>query len=87
MQEVNIITLCKDGHHFMFIYPDELESDARRAIAKTAAEKSCGFSWFDAAMLLSKISMHKQGSLSSCTPYASTPAGEVRRRLDRLQEP
>lgn len=58
-EELNIVTLVKGDHRFLFIFDDENKERIRPEVAKFAADPKVPFSWFDAAMVISEMRKHE----------------------------
>lgn len=54
-QYVNILTLVKNEHRFIFIYDDANRNETLRQIGRFASDPQLQFSWYDAALLSKKM--------------------------------
>ncbi len=70
MSEKNILTLNKDGQHFLFRYEPGCEENLLDSFVDMANDKNNDFNWFDAAVLsfqLSRQLVEKADALLTCT--------------------
>lgn len=53
--EVNVLALVKCEERFIFLYSDDQRDECLRNIGRWAANPELTFSWYDAAVLTTKI--------------------------------
>ena len=55
MNELEQVSLVKDGHHYVFRYPEGDEETLIQTLMEMAGRTDLGFDWFDAAVLSRQV--------------------------------
>lgn len=53
--EINVLCLVKGDERYIFLFNDRHRSDTLRTLGRFASDPDLSFSWYDAAVLSSKV--------------------------------
>lgn len=54
-EDINVLALVKGGEYYVFLYSDPQRQATLRTLGRFAAEPTLTFTWYDAAVLVTKI--------------------------------
>lgn len=53
--DVNVLALVKGKERYLFLYSDDQQAAALRALGRSASDPELSFTWYDAAVLSKRI--------------------------------
>lgn len=53
--DVNVLALVKGEERYLFLYQDDQQAQALRALGRQASDPDLSFTWYDAAVLSKRI--------------------------------